>query len=285
MTTPHLNREQLSAWLDGVLELTPAQQVHRTECPECLRAIERLQGLRRVARQAIPAIPTDRMWREIEARVAGTQPGGYPAGGLARLAHAFTTYRLPIAGLGTAAAVLLVLVLARQAPEPARVSEVAPPVPTAVSAPAPAPTERRKEKKSEAPVPAAARDADFSKTASTSAPAAEPAPQPAPAPQVAPARALKASRAPAAAASSANEAAAPPVRVTWRGKAVVITADREEQPSPDQLRFTGHVLITPAVIGNPYLATVDALTRTLTGQTTASTAEIHLPEEALHLKP
>jgi len=284
VTTPHLTHDELSAWLDGVLDLTPAQQAHRTSCPECLRAVERLQGLRRVAREAMPDVPTDRMWREIEARTAGTAPGrrrlwSFPA--------ALRGYRLPVAGLGTVATILLVLVIARPTPEPIKVPEVAAPIPTA--APVPAQPERRKaEKKSAASVPPPARDEGFSKsaadqTAGASAPATEPATQPAAATQPAPSRAMKSSRAPAATRQLANEAEAPPARVTWRGQAVIIIADREEHPVPDRLVFSGHVLITPNVMGSPYVALVDGLARTMTGRTESSGVTVHLPQEQLIL--
>src|SRR6185295_19501299 len=54
MTTRHFTAEELSAWLDGELELDAAQQAHLKECPQCIQAVERRQGLRRIARRATP---------------------------------------------------------------------------------------------------------------------------------------------------------------------------------------------------------------------------------------
>jgi hypothetical protein len=343
MTTDrHFTPEELSAWLDGELDLGPERQGHLKGCPACSGALTRLQALRRTARAATPPVPTDRMWREIDRRTAGTAPGRGTAWGWLRLPAALRGYRLPVAGLGTALAALLVIVIGRPRPEPMGVPVPPAPATEASRPPAPAPLQQVTANEPNRPAPSAepgtgktssapersaanktsakpvtrkasradderdaVRPAAQPEPAETAGAAAAPAatqaapptaalvPAPAAAPVEAPstppaadrrkASASTASRAPSAALDAATPVPAP-ARVTWRGKRVVITADRETRPAPDRIVLTGHVVILPALARSPYLATLDGLTRTLAGQASASMVEIHLPGEELTLK-
>lgn len=140
---------------------------------------------------------------------------------------------------------------------------------------------------SEAPASAAAR-APAPEVAAPATRQPTPAvPQPptaAAAPERATARRAERSKKPAAAmrASESADADTPP-RITWTGRAVVITGDLEMRPEPNRLVWSGRVVVTPMTAGVSYVATVDGLTRTLTGRTEAAAAEILLPEEVLRL--
>ena len=347
MTKRHFTAEELSAWLDGELELDAARQAHLKECPQCIRAVESQQGLRRIARRATPPVPTDRMWKEIDARTAGTAPGRSPMGLFDRLRFSLRRKQLPVAGLATGLAMVAIVIATRPVPRqievvqpPALKEEPVAPVETTRPAPAappsgagtdkgrsPATPKRSLAQKKKAVAsppseqPAAAAPQPETAQGATRKDEAPPAPaadnratdlQRAPAPaQTAPrparrltdgaaagaeapvktarARSVRSSAMPEAAAPSAAPMAAeaesqPAPRVTWTGRLVVITADREWKPTADRIVLTGHVLILPVVSGSPYVGTIDGLTRTLTGQTPASVAEIHLPGEDLHIK-
>ncbi len=69
MTDRHFTLEELSAYLDGELDLDQGQQAHLRGCPECTKVFEGQRSLRKYARDAAPAVPTDQMWAAIKTRL------------------------------------------------------------------------------------------------------------------------------------------------------------------------------------------------------------------------
>jgi len=66
----HLTLEEISAWFDGELELGDPEHKHLRECAECGAVLDGHSRLRRLARQAMPAVPSDAIWRAVSPRLA-----------------------------------------------------------------------------------------------------------------------------------------------------------------------------------------------------------------------
>ncbi|MEK7766993.1 MAG: hypothetical protein AAB368_12220 [bacterium] len=275
MTVRHFTLEEISAWLDGELELAAPQRTHLVDCPECSRALAGQRRLRGLARRTAPDVPTERMWRDIEARIGGSHAHGTEESAEAprpwwrRLAAG---YRLPVVALAGAAAFVTIVMLQ----QPRTVEELAPQPQTApVPAPQPvlAPTPE--------PKPVAQRDTPTKPSAPPARKAAARAPEDTSRAE----SAADLSPAPAVAQPTAGRAAAEPaVRPVWRGRAVTVTADKLARPQPAVVVLTGDVRVLPHDPFIPYVALVDGLSRTLTGEARGSFAEIALPEETLDLR-
>ena len=69
MSDRHFTLEELSAYLDGELDFDDRQRAHLKDCPECTRVFGGQRTLRKLARDAAPAVPTDAMWTAIRGRI------------------------------------------------------------------------------------------------------------------------------------------------------------------------------------------------------------------------
>jgi hypothetical protein len=277
MTTRHFTLEELSAYLDGELDLDDAQRRHLADCAECARVLAGHQQLRRTARAAAPRVPTEEMWREIHARLAGAPERSGPA--------RRPPWLLVGAGSAVAAAALLLVVALREsapggfaprppAAGPAGVPAAGPPAnppaprtreerPAAAAAAAPASEGARPKEGPEAAAPSAKRDAGEA---------------------TAPGSGAGERRQPSRVAAASLRADSPeprrPVKVFG---AFTISADRIVASDPNLISAAGRVVVHPARIGASYLATVDGVTRTVTGQLEGVLAEVLLPAERLIL--
>ncbi len=258
MSQAHFSLDELSAYLDGELELDESGQAHVRECPACARLYQEQLELRRLARATAEPVPTGTMWTEIETRIAKAKQAPAPRrfGWVPRAGFS-------LAGALTAAGLAFILV------RPGGRRDVA--VPAAQETPpanqlASAPAADRKAERVPAASAARARRAKAERVADEpAAPASEPAPA---ATASAPARA---------------PAPAPAARPVFAARAFILTADAIRTENRRHILAAGRVVVAARVPGQPFVATVDGITRTVTGSLAAGYAEILNPGERLIL--
>lgn len=100
-------------------------------------------------------------------------------------------------------------------------------------------------------------------------------------------QASRPSAAPAAAPATAGLGAPAPARPVYAAKTFFVTADRIITSDPALISASGRVIVRPSIPGAPYVATVDGLTRSVTGELTGVMAEIVNPGQRLilHTRP
>ena len=313
MKTGHLTPEELTAHLDGAEKLGADRLAHLRGCPQCARQVEDVRALGKLAKASRPPVPTDRMWREISRRL--------DEGESRRPAFWAGLFRFPrplVTGLaGAVVAGLVAVVALRSTHEDSAKSGMGiykVPEKKEEFSPVKAPAETRAK---DSPsignfqsVPAGETASAPSGRTPQSVPASEPAPaggslalNSAPATEVKPApermevsaakksapraeyaartASVEAQAAPAL-ADRAEEAVAAPRGFT--GKYFILEAGKMEVTKDGLVKATGGVVARPVNPGADFMATVDGISRTVTGEVRGTTAEIRQPGEKLTIK-
>lgn len=286
MSQPHFTPEELTAYLDGELELDDSRRAHLRDCVDCARRHRESLDLRRLARASSVPVPTEEMWSEITARI-GKEPAPEASRQLRWRARVS-------AGLaGALAAACLAFLLARpetQPSVPARPETKPAPAGQLASVPPATPPDAGKKKITRArktSTPQADSEvllASAPSRANKAAPAREDRARAAGSADVAPEIAAPSARAaPAAPAALAAAEMTQQARAVYSGTRIVLTADRIERPNRRRIVASGHVVVRAKSPGQSFVATVDGLTRTLTGSTEAGSAEVVNPGDRLIL--
>lgn len=290
----HLSAEEITAYLDGELELGADRSEHLKFCPECAGCLKERRKLRRMALGTKPEVPTERMWRVIEARLR-EEPASHPGFWTVFLR---SPRWLAASATGAVAGALLAIVIVRDTGETPGKGLVATPAPErAVEKKAdrrPDPRRRPETKDAVAsapapdePEPAAAEDEGTGAVFREDA-ASRPAPETAVA--AAPARrGRKRADSAAAPARAAPEGTAAPsggaaVRASYPGERFLLEADRLDYSRAGAVVASGRVVVRPATPGGAYFAVVDGLSRTLTGAQEGVSVEILQPGERLTIQ-
>jgi len=283
MKTGHLTPEEMSVHMDGAEKLPGEKLAHLKGCPDCSRRLEDWRSLGRMARTAKPTVPSDGMWREISRRLE--------TGGTRLPASWFSLFGFPrplAVGLaGAAVAGLMAVAVIRNTDE----------IPARVAPQSPKPAGKTAEK-SVNPAPAYSPESNEMKKAATeSAPITGKAVEPVKArrkasspgrPMAAKAASDEASMpaplaAPAAGAMSRSESAGNVLQV-FRGTAFILEAGALDSSMPGMVKASGGVVARPSRTGIPFVALIDGLSRTITGEVRGAYAEIIQPGERLLIK-